>query len=83
MNIVVAVIKISSITVSSCSLEPELHSPLCHNLSRQLQWWNHHPCKYLKNMWHLETCVSGGLGSAGLMVGLDDLRGPFQGKMIP
>lgn len=34
----------------------------------------------LKNHVALETWVSGGLGSAGLMVGLDDLRGPFQGK---
>lgn len=28
-------------------------------------------------MWHLETWVSGGLDSAGGMVGLDDLREVF------
>ena len=38
--------------------------------------------------WHLGTWFSGGLGSVRLMVGLDDLKGPFQPKrfsesMIP
>lgn len=28
-------------------------------------------------MWHLETWLSGGLGSAGLMAGLGDLTGLF------
>ena len=31
-------------------------------------------------MWCLGTWHSGGLGSAGLMVGLDDLKGLFQPK---
>jgi len=35
MNTIVAVIQISSIKVSLCSVEPELHFPLWHNLTRQ------------------------------------------------
>lgn len=31
-------------------------------------------------MWHLGTCFNGGLGSAGLVVGLSDLTGLFQPK---
>lgn len=31
-------------------------------------------------MWHLETGFSGGLSRAGLLVGLDGLRGLFQPK---
>lgn len=31
-------------------------------------------------MWYLRTWFSGGLGSAGLMVGVNDLGGPFQPK---
>ena len=31
-------------------------------------------------MWHLGTWFSGGLGSARVMVGLDDLKGLFQPK---
>lgn len=36
-------------------------------------------------MWHLEMWFSGGLDSAGLMGGFDDLEGLFQGtnSMIP
>ena len=31
-------------------------------------------------MWHLGTWVSGGLGSAGFTVGLEDLKALFQPK---
>lgn len=43
------------------------------------QWWNHCPWKWSKNtsVWHLQTLLSGSLGSAGVMTGLDDLRGLF------
>jgi len=47
------------------------------------KWLNHHPWRYLKKevqMWHLVTWFRGGLGSVGLMVGLDDLRGVYQPK---
>lgn len=33
-------------------------------------------------MWHLGTWLSGGLGSAGLTAGLDDLRGLFQAGLL-
>jgi len=33
-------------------------------------------------MWHLGTQFSGGLCSVRLMVGLDDVRGPFQPKQF-
>lgn len=33
-------------------------------------------------MWHFETWSCGGLGSAELMVGLDDLTGHFQPKQF-
>lgn len=33
-------------------------------------------------MWHFETWSCGGLGSAELMAGLDDLTGPFQPKQF-
>lgn len=33
-------------------------------------------------MWHLGTLLSGGLSSAGLMFGHDDLRGFFQLKQF-
>lgn len=41
--------------------------------------WNYHPWKCSKNMrmWHLETRLGGGFGSAGLAVGLDVFRGLF------
>jgi len=37
---------------------------------------------YLKDvqMWYLGIWFSGGLGSVRLMVGLNDLKGPFQSK---
>lgn len=46
------------------------------------QCWSPHPWGDLKAMWmwHLGTWVSGGLGSAGLKIGLDDLRGLVQPK---
>lgn len=33
-------------------------------------------------MWHMGTWVNGGLGSAGSLVGLDNLRGVFQNKLF-
>lgn len=33
-------------------------------------------------MWCLETSFSGGLGSAGLIVGFDEIRGIFQSKLF-
>lgn len=33
-------------------------------------------------MWHLGLWLSGEIGSAGVMVGLDDLRGIFQPKLF-
>lgn len=43
------------------------------------KWPSSHPWGYLEGMkmWHLGTCFSGGLGSAGLMGGFDDLEGLF------
>ena len=44
----------------------------------------YHPWRYLKNvyMWCLGTLFCGGLGSARLMVGPDDLKGLFQSKQF-
>lgn len=33
-------------------------------------------------MWHLGTWSTGGLRSAALIVGLDNLKGPFQPKRV-
>lgn len=43
------------------------------------KWWSHCPWGCLKDVQikHLGAWFSGGLGSAGLMVGLGDLKGPF------
>lgn len=43
------------------------------------QWWSHHSWRDLTDLWMflLGTWFSGGLGSAGGMVWLDDLRGLF------
>lgn len=44
--------------------------------------WSHRPWRGLRavSKWHLGPWVSEGLGSAGLAVGLDGLRGLFQPK---
>lgn len=33
-------------------------------------------------MWHIGICFTGGLGGAGLMLGLDSLKGLFQPKQL-
>ena len=45
---------------------------------------SHHSWRYLKDacMWLLGTWFSGGLGSAGLMLGLNDFKGLFQPKQF-
>lgn len=44
-----------------------------------LKWWSHPSWRDLKAswMWHLGTWFNGGLGTAGLMAGLDDLKALF------
>lgn len=48
------------------------------------KWWNHLPWRYLKDTWmrHLGTCFSGGLSSAWLMDGHNDLKGLIQPKLF-
>lgn len=45
-------------------------------LSSVEKQWSHHSWRDFKDtwMWHLEMWFSGDIGSAGLMVGLGDLR---------
>lgn len=46
------------------------------------KWQTHHPWSYLKElqMWCLGTRLGDGLGSSGLMVGLNGLKDLFQSK---
>lgn len=46
------------------------------------KWLIHHPWRFFKKMWHTGLWFSGGLGGAGLMVGLDSLKGLFQPKQL-
>lgn len=45
---------------------------------------DHSPWTYIKDMWiwHFRARLSGGLGRTGLMVGLKDLKGLFQPKLL-
>ena len=47
------------------------------------RWLRHHPCRCLKNMqiWHFRIWFSRH-GIVGRIIGLDDLRGLFQPKIL-
>lgn len=69
---------------NTLAAEEMVKENLCHlldtggNTSSPGKWWSHYPRRYLKDMVFRDMVYSGKLGSAGLMIELDDLKAFFQ-----